>query len=79
MSVDSTNAKWDSPEEIRSMMDYLREHHSGAGDGANYTETIFRAAAVHIRPLLKTLPVKTGGMVRNKYKGVCVLSDRITH
>ena len=75
MSTDSTTAKWDSEEEIRSLMDFLRAHCSEAGDGGNFTETTFRAAAVHIHPLLKSEPVKTSAMVKNKFKAVCSYSD----
>jgi len=77
MSTDSTNAKWDSEEEIRSLMDFLHAHCSEAGDGGNFTETTFRAAAVHIRPLLKSEPVKTSAMVKNKFKVVGSYSDLI--
>ena len=77
MLTDSTNAKWDSEEEIRSLMDFLHTHCSGAGDGGNFTETTFRATAVHICPLLKSEPVKTSAMVKKKFKVVRSYSDLI--
>ena len=56
-------------------MDFLCAHCSEAGDGGNFTETTFRAAAVHICPLLKSKLVKTSAMVKNKFKVVCAYSD----
>ena len=44
---------------------------------SSFTETTFRAAAVHIQPLLKSEPVKTSAMVKNKFKVVCSYSDLI--
>ena len=58
-------------------MDFLHAHHSEAGDGGNFTETTFRATAVHICPLLKSEPVNTSAMVKNEFKVVCDYSDLI--
>ena len=60
-------------------MAFLHTHYSEAGDGGNFTETTFRAAAVHIHPLLKSKLVKTSAMVKNKFKVVCDYSDLNDH
>ena len=66
------NAIWDE-KETECMMEYLRDHASEAGDGGNFKETAYQAAATYIAPYRKSGPIKTAKHVKNKYKTVSIL------
>ena len=52
------------------MMVYLQDHASQAGDGGNFKDFTYQAAATHITPHHKSGPVKTVKHVKGKYKMV---------
>ena len=74
MSESSTkckNTKWDEEIEVFQMMEYLRQHASAAGDGGNFTASIYNEAASHIAQYRGSGGnVKTGDQVETKYKSV---------
>ena len=63
------NAVWNQ-QEIDYVMDYLRDHASEAGDGGNFKDSVYQAAATYIAPYYKSGPVKSAKHVKNKYKTV---------
>ena len=66
---ESENAVWNQ-QEIDYVMDYLRDHASEAGDGENFKDSVYQAAATYIAPYYKSGPVKLAKHVKNKYKTV---------
>ena len=66
------NAVWNQ-QEIDYVMDYLRDHASEAGDGGNFKDSVYQAAATYIAPYYKSGPVKSAKHVKNKYKTVSTL------
>ena len=63
------NAVWDK-KETKQMMEYLWDHTFQAGDGSNFKDSTYQAAAMHITPLHKSGPAKTAKHVKGKYKTV---------
>ena len=63
------NAVWDE-KETEQMIEYLRDHTSQAGDGGNFKDSTYQAAATHITPHHKNGPAKTAKHVKDKYKTV---------
>ena len=52
-------------------MEYLNDHASEAGNGGNFKDTVYLAAATYIAPYHKTSPVKTAKHIKNtKYQTV---------
>lgn len=69
-------AQWNI-EEINTLLDYLLENSSEAGDGYNFKLSTFNAAAGVLAKaqLLSAGPPKTGKRCRTKWTTVCDLSD----
>ena len=63
------NAVWNQ-QEIDYVMDYLQDHASEAGNGGNFKDSVYQAAATYIAPYYKSGPVKLAKHVKNKYKTV---------
>ena len=63
------NAVWNQ-QEIDYVMDYLWDHASEVGDGGNFKDSMYQAAATYIAPYYKSGPVKSAKHVKNKYKTV---------
>ena len=66
------NAIWDE-KETECMMEYFRDHASEAGDGGNFKDSAYLAAAVYIAPYHRSGPVKTAKHVKTKYRSVSVI------
>ncbi|THV03088.1 hypothetical protein K435DRAFT_652002 [Dendrothele bispora CBS 962.96] len=67
------NAKW-TDTDITRFLDYLTEHHSKAGNGGNFTATIFKDAADHMAQFDYEGGMKDMKACRNKWgqlKGTC--------
>ena len=67
------NAIWDE-KETDCMMEYLCDHTSEAGDGGNFKETAYQAAATYIAPYCKSGPIKMSKHVKNKYKTISFIN-----
>ena len=67
------NAIWDE-KETDCMMEYLHDHASEAGDGGNFKETAYQAAAAYIAPYCKSSLIKTSKHVKNKYKTISFIN-----
>ena len=52
------------------MMEYLWDHTSQGGDGGNFKDSTYQAAATHIAPHHKSGLAKTAKHVKGKYKMV---------
>ena len=63
------NAVWDK-KETEQLMAYLQDHTSQAGDGGNFKDSTYQAAAMHITPHHKSGLAKTAKHVKGKYKTV---------
>ena len=63
------NAVWDK-KDTEKMMEYLWDPASQAGDGGNFKDSTYQAAATHITPHHKGGPAKTVKHVKDKYKMV---------
>ena len=62
-------AVWDK-KETEQMMEYLQDHASQAGDGDNFRDSTYQAAATHITPHHKSGPAKTAKHVKGTFKMV---------
>lgn len=65
-------AIWDDME-TEKMMEYLQDHAAEAGDGGNFKDPAFVAAAAYIAPYYKSGPTKTAKHVKGKYKTVSII------
>ena len=65
------NAIWDESETDK-MMEYLRDNAASAGDGGNFKDSTYQAAATYIAPYHKSGPIKTAKHVKGKYKSVSI-------
>ena len=63
------NGIWDK-KETECMVVYLCDHASEAGDGGNFKDSAYLAAATYMAPYHKSGPVKTEKHVKNKYRSV---------
>ena len=62
-------ARW-TEEEVDSLVEYLVEHNSKWGDGANFKEVTYRAAATHLGPLLASGKPKDTKSIKYKWDQV---------
>ncbi|KAI6019118.1 hypothetical protein EDC04DRAFT_2901939 [Pisolithus marmoratus] len=62
----SPKAIWND-REVNSLIHYLHEHRTEAGDNGNFKSSIYNAAAQHISQHLMSGPAKTNAMVKNKW------------
>ena len=65
-------ARW-SDGETDALVEYLMEHRSKCGDGANFKNTTFQATATHLVPLLQDGKPKDAKSVKYKWSQVCLL------
>ena len=65
------NTIWDE-KETDCMMEYLHDHASEAGDGGNFKDSEYLAAAVYIALYHRSGPVKTVKHIKTKYRSVSV-------
>ena len=63
------NAVWDK-NETDKMMKYIQDHVALAGDGGNFKDPTYQAAATYIDPYHKSGPIKMAKHVKGKYKSV---------
>ena len=66
------NAIWNDVE-TQSLINYLIEHKSEAGDGVKFKDPTFTGAAEAILPLRTKEPPKTGKMCKTKFASVSKL------
>jgi hypothetical protein len=64
-------AVWND-EETTQLVAFLYDHQS-EGEGGNFKQPTYNAAALHIAGNLTAGPVKTGTMCKTKWNGVCYL------
>ncbi|KAG8215852.1 hypothetical protein J3R82DRAFT_7798, partial [Butyriboletus roseoflavus] len=62
-------AKWTN-QETDALVDFLAEYHSECGDGANFKDVTFNAAALHIKALLVSDKPKDMKSIRYKWRQV---------
>ena len=65
------NTIWDE-RETDKMMEYLGDNTASAGDGGNFKDSTYQAAATYIAPYHKSGPIKTAKHVKGKYKSVSI-------
>ena len=66
---DHANAVWDE-NETDKMMEYLWDHVASAGNGGNFKDSTYQAAATYIAPYHKSGPIKMANHVKGQYKSV---------
>ena len=71
-------AVWNETE-TSALIDYLVQHKAEAGDGGNFKDATYNAAAEHITSLKTTGPAKSGKMCKTKWAAVSDLLPNIRH
>jgi hypothetical protein len=69
VSTTAERAHWNK-QEVTGLVDYLHDHRAAAGDGGNFKQSTFNAAAAHLAPLLTLGAKKTGAMCKTKWMTV---------
>ena len=68
--VKAQRAYWTSADEV-SLLDFLAEHQSEAGDGGNFKGATWTSAAAHVNETKTRGAPKTKDSCRSKYGSVC--------
>ena len=73
----STSGKATKPQSIwteadeTALIDFLSLHRAEAGDGGNFKEAVFNAAAIEMKNIMMMGPEKTSSACRSKWDRVC--------